>query len=592
MDNSLWTHIICGMKNDFISIQRFGARTREKFWPLLRFVLCIVCVGGIGRAADPQSTPVPSSPGNDDSDTSSSIRFNLTNVEVLARQLAAQPYDNTANAIPEHCRAIAEEQWRSISFKPGQHLWQDTPSPFVIDLVYPGFVFDRIVKLNVVSMDGAGSVPFSADMFHTDDPALSDKLGDVGGFAGFSVTLAAREVRPAHIPADMECSTGIVGASHFLFSGRHASPGTYTRPAALNTALPVGEIPPYFREFWLVKPKPGDESLEFFALMDSPALTGAFRFVLSLGTSAVTLVESRLYRRKDAAPPEKLGLAPLTSMFLFSETQNGSPGDYRPEVHNADGLLVHLSDADGGWQWRPLANGQRLLVNSFPTGSPKGFGLMQRDTDFEHYQDLSSRYERKTSVWVEPGNDWGRGRIELVEIPASKEYHSNIMAFWVAEPPSSQPAPAAREDNADSSESPYFSCDYTVYWMPPGSSPHLLGRVKGTRMRQMSEVNESFVEFILDFEGGELDALAQDVGLTSVVEAPEEAPLVGKTLVKNPVTGAWRLTLRFRLPQNGVLQRLLAAREGPPVFRFKAYLKRGENLPDSLTETWVYDFVP
>ncbi len=89
--------------------------------------------------------------------------------------------------------------------------------------------------------------------------------------------------------------------------------------------------------------------------------------------------------------------------------------DYRPEVHDSDGLSIQ--SANGEWIWRPLVNPKRLLVTSFALTNPAGFGLMQRDRDFDHYEDLEARYDLRPSAWVEPKGRWGAGRVELVQIP-------------------------------------------------------------------------------------------------------------------------------------------------------------------------------
>ena len=56
---------------------------------------------------------------------------------------------------------------------------------------------------------------------------------------------------------------------------------------------------------------------------------------------------------------------------------------------------------------------------------------MQRDRDFDHYQDDGVFYDRRPSLWVEPLGDWGAGAVQLVEIPTDDEIHDNIVAFWV-----------------------------------------------------------------------------------------------------------------------------------------------------------------
>ena len=210
---------------------------------------------------------------------------------------------------------------------------------------------------------------------------------------------------------------------------------------------------------------------------------------------------------------------------------------------------------------------------------------MQRDGFFDHYQDLEARYEMRPSLWVEPKGDWGPGRLELIEIPSEEEIHDNMVAFWVPDKSVSQ-AKVEGQAEAPRLYPETMSYAYRLIWMPPGSNPHGLGWAVATRTARQ----EDRLRFIIDFEGGLLDFLPGDTGLSSVVKIPESVQLIEKQLSKNPVTGGWRLVFMVRLPkEEGVLQSIRAARDGAPSLRFKAVLKKGENLPDPLTETWFYD---
>ncbi len=176
----------------------------------------------------------------------------------------------------------------------------------------------------------------------------------------------------------------------------------------------------------------------FYALLDSPRATGAYRFELHPGKETRLDVTSRMFLRAGVlrSPIKTLGIAPLTSMFFFGENQPRA-GDFRPEVHDSDGLL--LADGNGEWIWRPLANPATTLLTSFALTQPKGFGLMQRDRDFNNYQDTEARYEQRPSAWVETVGDWGAGRVELLQFRTPDETHDNVVAYWV---PAKLPAPA------------------------------------------------------------------------------------------------------------------------------------------------------
>lgn len=486
---------------------------------------------------------------------------------------AGRSYRPEEFQVPEPFRNLTQAQWRGIRFKNENTPWRLKNLDFDIEPYHTGFLFHPL-EINIVDGSGVTALPFSADMFAYDNKSLADKARETKpGFGGFQI------VFPLHGKNSRDAVVSFVGAGHFRAMGRHSRLGAYARALAINTALPEGEEFAFFKEFWIVTPQPGDSSLVICALVEAPGMTGAYRFVITPGTSTVMDVEARLFPRKGANWPNKLGIAPLASMFLYSETQNGNPNDYRPEVHNSDGLL--LRTAEDAWSWSPLANSARLAVNTFPLENPRGFGLMQRDNNFDHYQDIAERYDLRPSVWIEPQSEWGKGRIELIEIPSNEEIHNNIVMFWV------QDAGDAKVENAETG----LPVAYKIYWMTPGVTPHSLGRVVATRI--VRGPRGETTRFIIDFESEELRALPADTGLTSLVTAPDNAPITEKQLMKNTATGGWRLSFTARIPrQDGVVQSIISARDGSPRFRFRALLKKGENLPAPLTEEWVYDLAP
>jgi glucans biosynthesis protein len=269
-------------------------------------------------------------------------------------------------------------------------------------------------------------------------------------------------------------------------------------------------------------------------------------------------------------------------MFFYGEEKNGRPGDHRPEVHNSDGLLFENGKS---WTWMPLDNPKRLSVTSFPMNSPRGFGLLQRDGDFKSYHDLAARYEKRPSLWVIPQGDWGSGTLNLVEIPTEDEMHDNIVAFWCPDKPRDPAKPDQPVSELRWPEMQMFQ--WKLFWMLPDIDLHDLGKAVSTRMSRSGDL----LTFHVDFEGGPLSRLAPGTGLASVVDLPEFVTPVGKKLTYNPAVHGWRLEFSVRLPkEGGMLDSLMAARKGPLNLRFKALLKKGENLPDAITETWIYDW--
>jgi glucans biosynthesis protein len=525
-------------------------------------------------APAPAVAPVPAT-GPSTGASPASALFQPEDVERKARELAAKPYEDPDGQVPDFLLNLSVEQWERIRFRPDHALWKNEDLPFTVQCFHPGFIYNRVVTMHVVNNGREAVLPFSSDMFDYDEDFPVDRVRKaVLGFAGFRLHF------PINRPDWKDEVAVFLGATYLRGLGRNTQYGLAARGVALNTALPDGEEFPYFREFWLIKPQPGAQSMTLYALMDSPGMTGVFRFVITPGTSTIMDVENKLFLRGNAWP-QKIGQAPLTSMFLFSETGNGQFGDYRPEVHNSDGLLY--SRGADSWVWSPLANPARLAVNTFAVNNPRGFGLMQRDNAFDHYQDIQARYDLRSSLWVEPKGDWGPGRLELIEIPATEDVHDNIVAFWVPE----KPRPDGGESPPEESQTS-MGCAYRLYWMAPGVTPHELGRTVATRMVRSPRGDTAC--FIIDFESPALNDLPPDTGLTSVIETPAEAPVFDKHLTKNPVTGGWRLTFWVRLPrQEGVVQSIISARDGSPLLQFRALLKKGENLPAPLTETWIYD---
>jgi glucans biosynthesis protein len=276
-------------------------------------------------------------------------------------------------------------------------------------------------------------------------------------------------------------------------------------------------------------------------------------------------VQARIFLRAGERPVATLGLAPLTSMFLFGENQP-RPGDFRPEVHDSDGLMI--ASGDGEWLWRPLQNPRRTMVNSFSVKQLKGFGLMQRDRAFASYEDAEARYERRPSAWVRPLSDWGPGRVELVQLPTADETHDNIVAYWV---PAQLPAPGAPLD---------FS--YEVAWQgdaqvqPPGSRVVQSRRGMGySRLTAMELSGQE--QYVVDFAGPALDALPADAAVRPVVTADANGQVLEQLAYPLPAGKRWRLTLR--------VQRLNPAR---PV-ELRAFLQHDNHV---LSETWTHLLLP
>jgi glucans biosynthesis protein len=267
-------------------------------------------------------------------------------------------------------------------------------------------------------------------------------------------------------------------------------------------------------------------------------------------------VDCALYFREAV---RRLGVAPLTSMFWYGQSEAGSRPDWRPEIHDSDGLAI--ANGAGARIWRPLLNPPRVLTNAFADFNPRGFGLIQRDRAFDHYQDDGAFYDRRPSVWVEPIGDWGPGSVQLVEIPTDDETNDNIVAFWTPA------APVRAGDRLD--------YRYRLSWLDHEVSPVGLARVVATWIgpggRPGRPRPPHVAKAVVDFEGGALAGIGRVGDVRPMVD-------VKRGLVENvgvyPVVG----TNRWRLMIDVTLQDADSA-------DLQASLFHGAGI---LTETWSY----
>ncbi len=473
------------------------------------------------------------------------LGFDFEDVTARAQALAKGSYQEPA-AAPQWLRELSYDQWRDIRFRPERALWRDKKVAFQVQFFHPGLYYDHPVAMNIVDATGVKPLPFSPNQFDYGSNDFASRVPQNLGFAGFRI----------HAPIKKKDYFDEVivflGATYFRGVGKDEVFGLSGRGLAVDTALPSGEEFPTFKEFWLVTPKPGDKQLTVYALLDSPSVAGAYRFVLEPGASTALQVDVRLFPRQ---PIKKLGIAPLTSMFYIGENSQRLVEDFRPEVHDSDGLLINF--ASGEWLWRPIDNPRTLRVSGLRTANPRGFGLIQRDREFDHYQDLETRPELRPSAWVAPQGDWGEGRIELVEIPTKSDTNDNVVAFWV---PNTTPEPGKMG-----------AWSYALYWFDDIAAFSPSGRVVATRRDR--GIADNAYRFVIDFAGKKLNSLPLDTvlrGVVTIASGDETAELLDQQVVKNPVTGGWRLTFQIRPLKSDPVE-------------LRAFLDQGGN---SLTETW------
>ena len=391
---------------------------------LLALVCCAVAVP-LRSAAQESGGQVVGAPSGEPSvgSTRTFARdgpFAADTVVALARALAKAPFvAPPAAPLPEGLAKLSYDQYRDIRFRPAAAIWAHPSRPFRLELLPLGYLFTTPVEIALVKDGRAEHLAYRADMFTAGKLVPAPLPTDDVGFSGF------RLLHPINDRRRFDEVVVFQGASYFRSLGRGQNYGMSARGLALKVGDPTGEEFPVFRAFWIEEPRPRSSTVTVHALLDSPSVAGAYRFEIRPGRSTVMVVDAVLFPRVEL---RNVGIAPGTSMFMFSANDRSGADDYRPQVHDSDGLLVLNGQQEH--LWRPLANPTRLQISSFADQAPRGFGLMQRDGSLAHYQDFESHFERHPSLWVEPRGDWGEGEVVLTEIPSDSEIHDNVVAFW------------------------------------------------------------------------------------------------------------------------------------------------------------------
>ncbi len=477
--------------------------------------------------------------------------FSFETLKGQAQALAAKPYAASPNPAADVIRGIDFDKVQKIHFRLEDALWRGEKA-----VTYPlGFFHLNKYSLDPVkifALDPAGTqareILYSSGYFDYGTSGLDPRALGPLGFSGF------RALDGQDNPSDW---LAFQGASYFRTIGEDDQYGASSRGLAVNTALPRPEEFPRFSQFWLAEQ---GETLTIYALLEGISVTGAYRFDCRRGKGVTMDVHCDLFFR---APIERLGIAPLTSMYWYGENQRDRAPDWRPEIHDNDGLSILTGK--GERIWRPLVNPPVLQVNSFVDATPKGFGLMQRDRDFADYEDDSAFYNKRPGIWVEPRSDWGRGAVTLVEIPTSDEVHDNIVAFWKPE----QPIKAGDT----------LSFDYKLYWQDAEPAyPAELARVVSTRIGRggipgAESWDPDLRKFALDFEGGALAAMAVRFDVMPVVTS-SSGPASGAYATKLVGTDRWRALFDVKV-------------SGKQPIDLRCYLKLGER---TLSETWIYQY--
>jgi glucans biosynthesis protein len=475
--------------------------------------------------------------------------FSFDRLSRLAKARAGEAYRPPAAPAADLLNRIDFDTVQKIRFRSEYQLWRGMPSRLPISFFHLNKYAVEPVKIHAVSGGMAREIVYGPQYFDYGGTGLDMRLPADAGFSGFRVMNGQ---------ASAVDWLAFQGASYFRSSGSEDQYGASARGIAINTALSTTEEFPRFSHFWLEEQ---GQTVTVYALLDGPSITGAYRFDAVKGDTVLTQVHAELFARADIA---RLGIAPLTSMYWYGENSRASSVDWRPEIHDSDGLS--LWTGTGERIWRPLNNPRTLQTNSFADKSPKGFGLMQRDRDFENYQDDGAFYNKRPGIWVEPRGDWGEGVVQLVEIPTDDETHDNIVAYW--QPKSSVTA-------GDS-----FKLDYKLYWQDrEPNAANMQARVVATRRGRggvpgVSPPPVGKQKFVVDFQGGSLGQMEARFDVMPVVTA-SRGKIDNAYVIKVVGTDRWRAFFDLTADGNAMVN-------------LRCFLRLNGK---ALSETWLYQYI-
>ncbi len=485
--------------------------------------------------------------------------FSFDMLKQQARELAGLAYQAPMKPAPEIVNKLNYEEWGKVTFNTDEALFADGPGAFPVTFFHLGMFFAKSVDMLVVTNGQSREIVYDQSMFNIPADSPANQLPKGIGFAGFRV----QEPRNGKLDWRKNDWAAFLGASYFRAIGELFQYGQSARGVAINTAVADrDEEFPDFTKFFIESPPDGGDTLTVYALLDGPSVTGAYKFLMTRGKAVVMDIEHTLHLRKDV---ERLGIAPLTTMFWFSETVKETAIDWRPEVHDSDGLS--LWTGGGERLWRALNNPERTTASAFSDQSPKGYGTMQRDRVFDHYID-GVYYDRRPSVWVEPLGDWGKGSVQLIEIPTDDEIHDNVVATWVP----AEPATAGKS----------YAFRYKSHWTAFEPFPPPLAKVVATRLGRGGQPGlprpRGVRKFMVEFLGGPLETLPFGVTPEPMVATSRGSfgPYRMTEAVPDGVPGHWRT--QFDLIVDGT----------DPV-ELRLSLKHGDQV---LTETWLFQYHP
>jgi glucans biosynthesis protein len=480
--------------------------------------------------------------------------FSYSVLKAAARTLANAPYQTPPEQLPPALANLTWDRWEAIRFRDEYALWATEGLRFQVKFLHLGLAVKTPVRVFTIEAGLAQEIAYGPALFDFSKSGIdAGKLPATLGFAGFRLCFHPDWVRDVAVFQNHSYFRAVDGDKQY---------GLSHRGLAIDCGMPTPEEFPYFTAYYLERPQKESSQLNVYGLLDSPSVAGAYHFAIDVADTLTMDIDAALYPRKQI---ERLGVAPGTSMFLCGSNERRVGADLRPQIHDSDGLQLNTGANER--IRRPLVNPAEVRVNTFNDENPRGFGLMQRDHNFDHYQDDGAFYDKRPSAWVEPRGKWGKGAVVLVELPAAAETADNIVAFWT---------PA---DKPQRGQELLYS--YRLYWCRDNPFPSQRATVQATRTGIGGLVAQPHTYFSwrieVDFHGKDLASLSHEAPLTPVISASRGQIELASARPLSSING-WRALFDLRLTDDSVEPvnlRLFLALAGRP-----------------MTEMWIYQYTP
>ena len=476
----------------------------------------------------------------------------FTSLQKFAAAMALKPYEAPVVKMHPFFDTLQYDGHRTIRFRDDKALYKGAGDTYRLEFFHPGWMFKKTVQLHDMGLDGkTKAIPFDPALFNYGELKLPKDVTYPEGFTGFRV-LAPDSLLKRRFEFMV-----FLGASYFRAVTTELGYGISARGVSINTIGGEPEEFPDFTHFWFQQPTPTDKFFKVLAFLNGPSITGAYEFSAMPGKTTEMFVKGTLHLRK---PVKALGVAPFSSMFWFGENSHPKPLDFRPEVHDSDGLQVEIKG--GPSIWRPLDVSKDLRLSIMEVENLKGFGLAERDRDFRNFEDLEAMYHRRPAVWVEPIKGFEKGAVTLVEIPTGEETWDNVVAFYQ---PAKLPATPAEP----------YDFEYQLSWLEE-HLPGTLAKVISTRRGLVMDSDDHL--YVIDFAKGALNPQPPADWIPDVdviVNGGGEAKVLDKRVMLNPETKGWRAFFKLDVPDKTNLLELTCE------------LKQGDK---AISERWMYQW--